>query len=63
MKIERDDEIDENDWVQIKPLSKKRCKTSWTFRQRWGAWKNFNCELVFVNMTEALALDPERVQQ
>jgi uncharacterized protein YicC (UPF0701 family) len=27
MKIERD-EIDENDWVQIKPLSKKRCKTS-----------------------------------
>jgi hypothetical protein len=21
------DEIDENDWVQIKPLSKKRCKT------------------------------------
>jgi hypothetical protein len=28
MKIERDDEIDENDWVQIKPLSKKRCKTS-----------------------------------
>jgi hypothetical protein len=27
MKIERD-EIDENDWVQIQPLSKKRCKTS-----------------------------------
>jgi hypothetical protein len=62
MKIERD-EIDENDWVQIQPLSKKRCKTSWTLEEMK------ECHLKRISIANwqyssihdrSLALDPER---
>ncbi|MFE3869657.1 YicC/YloC family endoribonuclease [Flavobacterium sp. ZS1P70] len=65
MKIERD-EIDENDWVQIQTVIEEALQNILTFRKDEGISLEKEFQLRIGNirqyMTEALALDPERVQ-
>ncbi|RTY68846.1 YicC family protein [Flavobacterium sp. GSP27] len=65
MKIERD-EIDENDWVQIQTVIEEALQNILTFRRDEGMSLEKEFQLRIGNirqyMTEALALDPERVQ-
>lgn len=65
MKIERD-EIDENDWVQIQTVVEEALQNILTFRRDEGMSLEKEFQLRIGNirqyMTEALALDPERVQ-
>jgi uncharacterized protein (TIGR00255 family) len=65
MKIERD-EIDENDWVQIQTVIEEALQNILTFRKDEGQSLENEFQLRIGNirqyMTEALALDPERVQ-
>lgn len=65
MKIERD-EIDENDWVQIQTVIQEALQNILNFRRDEGASLEKEFQLRIGNirqyMTEALALDPERVQ-
>ena len=65
MKIERD-EIDENDWVQIRTVIEEALQNILTFRRDEGMSLEKEFQLRIGNirqyMTEALALDPERVQ-
>ena len=65
MKIERD-EIDENDWVQIQTVIEEALQNILNFRRDEGASLEKEFQLRIGNirqyMTEALALDPERVQ-
>jgi uncharacterized protein YicC (UPF0701 family) len=52
MKIERD-EIDENDWAQIKVVIEEGLNNIMTFRKRRGVSleKNFNCVLEIFDST------------
>jgi uncharacterized protein (TIGR00255 family) len=65
MKIERD-EIDENDWVQIQAVIEEAVQNILTFRKDEGMSLEKEFQLRIGNirqyMTDALALDPERVQ-
>ena len=65
MKIERD-EIDENDWVQIQTVIEEALQNILNFRRDEGISLEKEFQLRIGNirqyMTEALALDPERVQ-
>jgi uncharacterized protein (TIGR00255 family) len=65
MKIERD-EIDENDWVQIQTVIEEALQNILNFRKDEGVSLDKEFQLRIGNirqyMTEALALDPERVQ-
>ncbi|WP_035669213.1 YicC/YloC family endoribonuclease [Flavobacterium sp. 83] len=65
MKIERD-EIDENDWVQIQTVVEEALQNILNFRRDEGMSLEKEFQLRIGNirqyMTEALALDPERVQ-
>jgi uncharacterized protein (TIGR00255 family) len=65
LKIERD-EIDENDWTQIKVVIEESLNNIKTFRRDEGMSLEKEFQLRIGNirqyMTEALALDPERVQ-
>ncbi|MFE3848255.1 YicC/YloC family endoribonuclease [Flavobacterium sp. LB3P45] len=65
MKIERD-EIDENDWVQIQTVIEEALQNILTFRRDEGMSLEKEFQLRIGNirqyMTEALVLDPERVQ-
>ncbi|CAM2847740.1 TIGR00255 family protein [Flavobacterium frigoris] len=65
LKIERD-EIDENDWAQIKIVIEESLNNIKTFRRDEGLSLEKEFQLRIGNirqyMTEALALDPERVQ-
>ena len=65
MKIERD-EIDENDWVQIQTVIEEALQNILTFRKDEGMSLEKEFQLRIGNirqyMTDALALDPERVQ-
>ncbi|MDI6048503.1 YicC/YloC family endoribonuclease [Flavobacterium sp. XS2P24] len=65
LKIERD-EIDENDWVQIQTVIEEALQNILNFRRDEGASLEKEFQLRIGNirqyMTEALALDPERVQ-
>lgn len=65
MKIERE-EIDENDWLEIKKVIKEAISNILNFRQAEGVSLENEFQLRIGNirnyMTEALALDPERVQ-
>ena len=65
MKIERD-EIDENDWVQIQTVIEEALRNILNFRRDEGMSLEKEFQLRIGNirqyMTEALALDPERVQ-
>jgi uncharacterized protein (TIGR00255 family) len=65
MKIERD-EIDENDWVQIQTVIEEALQNILNFRRDEGMSLEKEFQLRIGNirqyMTEALALDPERVQ-
>lgn len=65
LKIERD-EIDENDWGQIKVVIEESLNNIKTFRRDEGMSLEKEFQLRIGNirqyMTEALALDPERVQ-
>jgi uncharacterized protein (TIGR00255 family) len=65
MKIERD-EIDENDWVQIQTVIEEALQNILTFRKDEGQSLENEFQLRIGNirqyMSEALALDPERVQ-
>ncbi|SEA83137.1 TIGR00255 family protein [Flavobacterium gillisiae] len=65
LKIERD-EIDENDWAQIKIVIEESLNNIKTFRRDEGMSLEKEFQLRIGNirqyMTEALALDPERVQ-
>lgn len=65
MKIERD-EIDENDWIQIQTVIEEALQNILTFRRDEGMSLEKEFQLRIGNirqyMTEALALDPERVQ-
>ncbi|WP_426090668.1 YicC/YloC family endoribonuclease [Flavobacterium sp. DSR3-2] len=65
MKIERD-EIDENDWVQIQTVVEEALQNILNFRSDEGMSLEKEFQLRIGNirqyMTEALALDPERVQ-
>ncbi len=65
MKIERD-EIDENDWIQIQTVIEEALQNILTFRKDEGKSLENEFQLRIGNirqyMTEALALDPERVQ-
>lgn len=65
MKIERE-EIDENDWIQIQTVIEEALDNIATFRQDEGMSLEKEFQLRIGNirqyMTEALALDPERVQ-
>jgi len=65
LKIERD-EIDENDWAQIKVVIEESLNNIKTFRRDEGMSLEKEFQLRIGNirqyMTEALALDPERVQ-
>lgn len=65
MKIERD-EIDENDWAQIKIVIEESLNNIKTFRRDEGLSLEKEFQLRIGNirqyMNEALALDPERVQ-
>lgn len=65
MKIERD-EIDENDWIQIQTVILEALQNILNFRRDEGMSLEKEFQLRIGNirqyMTEALALDPERVQ-
>ncbi|WP_091428986.1 YicC/YloC family endoribonuclease [Flavobacterium degerlachei] len=65
LKVERD-EIDENDWVQIQVVIEEAVQNILTFRKDEGMSLEKEFQLRIGNirqyMTEALALDPERVQ-
>ena len=65
MKIERD-EIDENDWVQIQTVIEEALQNILNFRRDEGMSLEKEFQLRIGNirqyMTEALTLDPERVQ-
>jgi uncharacterized protein (TIGR00255 family) len=65
MKVERD-EIDENDWLQIQVAIEEALHNILTFRKDEGMSLEKEFQLRIGNirqyMTEALALDPERVQ-
>jgi uncharacterized protein (TIGR00255 family) len=65
MKIERD-EIDENDWIQIQTVIEEALQNILTFRRDEGMSLEKEFQLRIGNirqyMTDALALDPERVQ-
>ncbi|PRZ26360.1 uncharacterized protein (TIGR00255 family) [Flavobacterium granuli] len=65
MKIERD-EIDENDWAEIKKVIEESLNNILNFRRDEGMSLEKEFQLRIGNirhyMTEALALDPERVQ-
>lgn len=65
MKIERE-EIDENDWAQIKTVIEESLKNIQNFRRDEGASLEKEFQLRIGNirqyMIEALELDPERVQ-
>jgi uncharacterized protein (TIGR00255 family) len=65
MKIERD-EIDENDWVQIQTVIEEALQNILNFRRDEGMSLEKEFQLRIGNirqyMTEALELDPERVQ-
>lgn len=65
MKIERE-EIDENDWIQIQTIIEEALQNILNFRQDEGMSLEKEFQLRIGNirqyMTEALALDPERVQ-
>jgi uncharacterized protein (TIGR00255 family) len=65
MKMERE-EIDENDWLEIKKVIKEAISNILNFRQAEGISLENEFQLRIGNirkyMTEALALDPERVQ-
>ncbi|MFQ3174877.1 MAG: hypothetical protein ACI9WT_000836 [Flavobacterium sp.] len=65
LKVERD-EIDENDWVQIQTVVEEAIQKILTFRKDEGMSLEKEFQLRIGNirqyMTEALALDPERVQ-
>ena len=65
MKIERD-EIDENDWVQIQTVIEEALQNIFNYRRDEGMSLEKEFQLRIGNirqyMTEALALDPERVQ-
>jgi uncharacterized protein (TIGR00255 family) len=65
MKIERD-EIDENDWAQIKVVIEESLNNIKTFRRDEGLSLEKEFQLRIGNirqyMTETLALDPERVK-
>lgn len=65
MKIERD-EIDENDWVQIQTVIEEALQNILNFRKDEGMSLEKEFQLRIGNirqyMSEALALDPERVQ-
>ncbi|CAM3920369.1 YicC/YloC family endoribonuclease [Flavobacterium sinopsychrotolerans] len=65
MKIERD-EIDENDWVQIQTVIEEALHNILNFRKDEGMSLEKEFQLRIGNirqyMSEALALDPERVQ-
>lgn len=65
MKIERE-EIDENDWIQIQTVIEEALQNILNFRQDEGRSLEKEFQLRIANirqyMTEALALDPERVQ-
>ncbi len=65
MKIERD-EIDENDWIQIQTVIEEAVQNILNFRKDEGESLEKEFQLRISNirqyMTEALALDPERVQ-
>jgi uncharacterized protein (TIGR00255 family) len=65
MKIERE-EIDENDWVQIQTVIEEALQNILNFRRDEGMSLEKEFQLRIGNirqyMTEALALDPERVQ-
>ncbi len=65
LKIERD-EIDENDWIQIQAVIEEAVQNILTFRKDEGMSLEKEFQLRIGNirqyMTEALELDPERVQ-
>jgi uncharacterized protein (TIGR00255 family) len=65
LKIERD-EIDENDWAQIKVVIEESLTNIKTFRRDEGLSLEKEFQLRIANirqyLTEALALDPERVK-
>lgn len=65
LKIERD-EIDENDWIEIQTVIEEAVQNILNFRKDEGASLEKEFQLRIGNirqyMTEALALDPERVQ-
>lgn len=65
LKIERD-EIDENDWIQIQAVIEEAVQNILTFRKDEGMSLEKEFQLRIGNirqyMTDALALDPERVQ-
>ena len=65
MKIERD-EIDENDWIQIQTVIEEALQNILNFRRDEGMSLEKEFQLRIGNirqyMTEALALDPERVK-
>ncbi|WP_072989214.1 YicC/YloC family endoribonuclease [Flavobacterium segetis] len=65
MKVERD-EIDENDWIQIQTVIEEALQNILTFRRDEGMSLEKEFQLRIGNirqyMTEALELDPERVQ-
>jgi uncharacterized protein (TIGR00255 family) len=65
MKIERE-EIDENDWIQIQTVIEEALQNILNFRKDEGMSLEKEFQLRIGNirqyMTEALALDPERVQ-
>jgi uncharacterized protein (TIGR00255 family) len=65
LKVERD-EIDENDWVQIQVVVEEAVQNILAFRKDEGISLEKEFQLRIGNirqyMTEALALDPERVQ-
>ncbi|EIA10107.1 YicC/YloC family endoribonuclease [Flavobacterium frigoris] len=65
LKVERD-EIDENDWVQIQVVIEEAVQNILAFRKDEGMSLEKEFQLRIGNirqyMTEALALDPERVQ-
>ena len=65
LKIERD-EIDENDWIQIQTVIEEALQNILNFRRDEGMSLEKEFQLRIGNirqyMTEALALDPERVQ-
>ena len=65
LKIERD-EIDENDWIEIQAVIEEAVQNILTFRKDEGASLEKEFQLRIGNirqyMTEALALDPERVR-
>ncbi|MFT4757887.1 MAG: hypothetical protein ACI91R_002547 [Vicingaceae bacterium] len=65
LKVERD-EIDENDWVQIQAVVEEAVQNILAFRKDEGMSLEKEFQLRIENirqyMTDALALDPERVQ-